>query len=117
MKFACSIYGDEEKLRALTGAAYDALAAESRRFLEELRASGQLLAAERLERSGTARSVRVRDGDVFITDGPFVETKEKLGGFILIEARDADEALRIATKLPPARLGGVEVRPVWTPGA
>jgi hypothetical protein len=77
-----------------------------------LRAAGQLVAAEALQPVGTARTVRVRDGRPLITDGPFAETKEQLAGFYLIDAKDLDEALAIAAKIPPARAGSIEVRPV-----
>lgn len=79
---------------------------------EELRASGKLLAAEPLHAVETATTVRVRNGSVSITDGPFAETKEQLAGFYLIEARDLNEAIQIASAIPPVREGSIEVRPV-----
>jgi hypothetical protein len=79
---------------------------------EGLRQSGRLLAAEPLEPVETATSVRIRNGQLTITDGPFAETKEQLAGFYLVEAADLDEAIQIAAKIPPAREGTIEVRPV-----
>jgi hypothetical protein len=79
---------------------------------ETLRKSGKYLAAEALQPVRTAKSVRVRDGKVTVTDGPFTETKELLAGFYLIDAGDLNEAIEIASKIPPARIGTIEVRPV-----
>jgi hypothetical protein len=81
-------------------------------FGESLRGSGRCIAAEALQPVETATTVRVRDGRASVTDGPFAETKEQLAGFYLIEARDLDEAIRVATQIPPARAGTIEVRPV-----
>ena len=77
------------------------------------RTSGLLIAAEALQPVETATTVRVRNGKVSITDGPFAETKEQLGGFFLIDARDLNDAIQVAAKIPSARLGSIEVRPVW----
>jgi len=107
------IYGEPGRLEAMTASEYEAMVAEARAYLDELTRSGHLVSAERLQRIDTATSIRVRDGRPTVTDGPFVEAKEHLGGFILIEARDLNEALQLAARIPPARLGGVEVRPVW----
>ena len=85
---------------------------EYREFTEELRRDGTLVAADRLLPPDAAVTLRVRNGQVFTTDGPFTETKEHLGGYYLIEARDLNEAIRIAAKIPGAQLGCVEVRPV-----
>jgi hypothetical protein len=79
---------------------------------EGLKARGHLLAAEALQPVARSRTVRVRDGKTSITDGPFAETKEQLAGFYLIDAKDFDEAVEIASRIPPARAGSVEVRPV-----
>lgn len=83
-------------------------------FSEQLAQSKQMLGGERLQPSHTATTVRIRDGEIALTDGPFTETKEQLGGFYLIEAKDLDEATQIAAKIPTARNGCVEVRPIWT---
>jgi hypothetical protein len=81
-------------------------------FTEETRAAGQYIAGEALHRVHTATTVRIRNGQLTTTDGPFAETREQLGGFYLIEARDLNEALRVAARIPSARTGSVEVRPV-----
>ncbi|MGH8495865.1 MAG: YciI family protein [Gammaproteobacteria bacterium] len=86
--------------------------AEYTEFTDDLRASGRLVGSNRLLPAGTAKTVRVRNGKASISDGPFAETKEQLGGYYLIEAGDMDEAVRIAAKIPGARIGCVEVRPV-----
>ena len=87
--------------------------AERRRLiLEMLRQSGRYIAAEALQPVRTAKTVRVRAGKSSVTDGPFTEAKEYLAGFYLVEARDMDDAIEIASKIPPARVGGIEVRPV-----
>jgi len=83
------------------------------RFTEELRASGAFRDAARLREVATATTVRVRDGKTLTTDGPFAETKEQLGGYYLIDVKDLDEAIKWAAKIPSARLGCVEVRPIW----
>ncbi len=105
MKYLCLVYLDEKRLNELPDedcVAYDA----------QIRASGQCLASEALESVHSATTVRVRDAKVSITDGPFAETKEQLTGFYLIEAKDLDEAIRIASNIPPARVGSIEVRPI-----
>jgi hypothetical protein len=113
MKYLCLIYGDEREMYARPAAELDAIAGECVGFDETLREAGQFIACERLQPTHTAATVRLRDGKVSVTDGPFAETKEQLAGFYLIEARDLNEAIRLAAKIPPARLGCVEVRPVW----
>ena len=85
---------------------------ESVQLCHDLQAKGQYLAASPLQPVSTAASVRVRDGRRMVTDGPFAETREQLGGYYLIEARDRDEAVGIAARVPPARVGTVEIRPV-----
>jgi hypothetical protein len=112
VKYLCLIYTDENRLDALSADEHDAVTSECLRYEQRLLQSGHLLAVEALRPTHMATSVRVRDGSVNITDGPFAETKEQLAGFFLIEARDLNDAIRIAAKIPPARLGGVEVRPV-----
>jgi hypothetical protein len=89
-----------------------ALFAEYDQLMEELRAAGTLLGGNRLQSIATATTVRVRDGKVQLTDGPFAETREQLGGFFLVEAGNLDEATRIAARIPGARHGSIEVRPV-----
>ena len=105
MKYLCLVYLDENRLGELPDAdcvAYDA----------SIRASGHCIASEALQSVQTATTVRVRNGRLTITDGPFAETKEQLAGFYLIEARDLNEAIQIAQKIPPARVGSIEVRPI-----
>src|SRR5512144_1241832 len=79
---------------------------------EQIRASGHCIASEALQSVQTATTVRIRNGKVSVTDGPFAETKEQLAGFYMIEARDLNEAIQLASKIPPARVGCVEVRPI-----
>jgi len=103
------IYQDE---KALTEADRTACYEESTRLTHRLRANGQYLAASPLQPTGTATSVRVRGGRPVVTDGPFAETREQLGGYYLIDAKDLDEAISIATQVPMARRGTVEIRPL-----
>jgi hypothetical protein len=105
MKYLCLVYLDEKRLDELPDedcVAYDTA----------IRESGYCLASEALQSVQTSTTVRVRNGKVSVTDGPFAETKEQLAGFYLIEARDLNEAIQIASKIPPARVGSVEVRPI-----
>jgi hypothetical protein len=112
MKYLCLVYADEAKLNAMPQPEVDALIDEVLANNEELQASGHLVLAEALEQVESAITVRVRDGRLSATDGPFAETNEQLGGFVLIEARDLNEAVRIAGQIPGARVGSIEVRPV-----
>jgi hypothetical protein len=112
MKYLCLVYADEARLNVMPQHKVDALIDETTATNEELRASGHLLLAEALEQVEAAVTVRVRDGRLSATAGPFAETVEQLGGFLLIEARDLNEAVRIAGRIPGARLGSIEVRPV-----
>jgi hypothetical protein len=105
MKYLCLVYLEEEKLHAIPDR-------ECMACGNELRERGVLIAAEPLQPVDTATTVRVRQGKVSITDGPFAETKEQLAGFYLIEARDLNEAIQMAARIPPAREGSIEVRPV-----
>lgn len=113
MRYVCLIYNEPARLEAMTPADWQELVSETEAFDAALTRNGQLIACERLASVDTATSVRFRGAKPSVTDGPFTETKEHLGGFLLIEARDLDEATRIAAACPPARLGGIEVRPVW----
>jgi hypothetical protein len=105
MKYLCLVYSEEKKLDDVPVS--DCLACGA-----SLRESGRLVAAEALQPVQTATTVRVRNGKVSITDGPFAETKEQLAGFYLIDARDLNEAIQVASKIPPARVGSIEVRPI-----
>ncbi len=112
MKYLCLIYNEEERLDALSPEQYRAVEAECLAYEESLRKSGNLIAVEALQPVQTATTVRVRNGRASVTDGPYAETREQLGGFYLIDARDLNEAMRIASRIPPARFGSVEVRPI-----
>jgi hypothetical protein len=113
MKYLCMVIVDESKLKAMSKGDSQALDDESLAYDDTLRKSGYFLAAQALESISTAATVRLRNGKTLITDGPFAETKEQVGGFILIEAKDRNEAIQIASKIPVLRLGGaIEVRPV-----
>jgi len=105
MKYLCLVYLEESKLRAVPDS-------ECKAYGDGLRSSGRWLAAEALQSVQTATTVRVRNDKVSVTDGPFAETKEQLAGFYLVDAANEDEALQIAAKIPPARAGSIEVRPV-----
>jgi hypothetical protein len=112
MRYLCLIYLEETKLNALSESDYDALAADSLAYDDELRRSGHFVVSDALQPVESATTLRVRNGHLSITDGPFAETKEQLGGFILIQARDLNEAIHVASRIPPGRLGSIEVRPV-----
>ena len=113
MKYLCLVYEDERTLNAIPAGEHQALVDQALDYMEALRRSGQLVAYDALQSVQAATTVRLDNGKVVTTDGPFAETKEQLGGFILIEASDLDEAIRVASRFPPLRrLGCVEVRPV-----
>ena len=112
MKYLCLVYADEAKLDAIPTRDRQGFVDAAMDYMDTLRQSGHLIASNALQSVHTATTVRVEDGRVVTTDGPFAETKEQLGGFILIEARDLDDAVQVAAKFPPTRLGCVEVRPV-----
>jgi hypothetical protein len=109
MKYILLIYSDEN---AWTESEREKCYAESTQLTQELNANGQFLGASPLDSVATATSVRVRDGKKFVTDGPFAETREQLGGYFLIDAKDLDEAIAIAERIPSARKGTVEIRPI-----
>jgi hypothetical protein len=112
MKYLCMVILDEKRMDALPEGELQSLIDESLDYDDTLRKGGHFLAAQALESVSAATMVRVRNGKVSITDGPFTETNEQIGGFILIEARDLNEAIQLASQIPGGRLGGVEVRPV-----
>lgn len=105
MKYLLLVYANEPDLAVVADEHCVA-------FDTEIRESGHCLASEALEPVATATTVRVRDGRTTVVDGPFAETKEQLAGFYMVEARDLNEAIRIASRIPPARVGSVEVRPI-----
>jgi hypothetical protein len=112
VRYLCLAYEEEEKLNALSQSEWDALRGETLAYVEELHNSARLIIAHALQSVQTAATVRVRGEKLSVTDGPFAETKEQLGGFFLIEARDLSEAIQVASKWPSARLGSIEVRPI-----
>jgi hypothetical protein len=109
MKYMLLVYMGEN---AMNQTEREACYAESAQLCHDLEAKGQYLAASPLHPVATATSVRVRDGKRLVTDGPFAETREQLGGYYLIDAKDLDEAIAIAVRIPPARKGTIEIRPV-----
>jgi hypothetical protein len=112
MKYLCLIYENEKEWEKLPPAESEAFMNEYFAFTNEIQASGKLLGGEALQPTSTATTVKVRNGKVSTTDGPYVETKEQLGGYYVIEANDLNEAIQIASRIPSARWGGVEVRPI-----
>jgi len=112
MKYLCLVYLNEEEWDAQSESEYTALVNDILAYREFLRRSGHLIDARSLQHSHTATTVRVRNGAIAITDGPFAETKEHLGGYLLIEARDLNEAIRLAANMPAAHRGTIEVRPL-----
>jgi hypothetical protein len=110
MKYMCLVYGEERAMQTVDDRECVANG-------EALRRGGHYVAAESLQPVATAATVRVRDGKTTVTDGPFAETKEVVAGFYLIDARDLQEAIQLAAKIPPARVGAIEIRPVRQLGA
>ena len=112
MKYLLLCCHEEKKWDSMSKSECDAVMEETMSYCEALKRSGHLLGAEQLEPIQTAMSVRVRTGKLSVTDGPYAETKEQLGGFFLISARDLNEAIQVASKFPSVRFGTMEVRPV-----
>jgi hypothetical protein len=112
MRYLCLIYDDEKKFAAMPESESNAFMGEYFAFTDGIKTSGHYLAGEALQPVETATTVRVRNGKVGTTDGPFAETKEQLGGFYMIEARDLNDAIKVAAKIPSAKIGSVEVRPI-----
>lgn len=112
MKFMCIAYEEERKLNELSEREWHALRQETLDYVDALRKSGRLLVTHALQSASTASLVKIRGGSLTITDGPFAETKEQIGGFFLVEAADRQEAVQIAAKWPSARIGSIEVRPI-----
>ena len=112
MKYLCLIYDEEKKLQGMSKSEMDALMGEYFSFTTDIRKSGQFLGGNDLQPVANATTVRVRNGKLSTTDGPFAETKEQLGGYYLIEAKDLNEAIQVASRIPSAKLGAIEVRPV-----
>ena len=112
LKYICLVYHDEKKLGALTQAELDALVGDCIAWVEDLNKTGQHVFSAGLQSPKTATTVATRNGKVSVTDGPFAETKEVLGGFTVLAARDLNEAISLAEKLPASRIARIEVRPV-----
>lgn len=114
MQYMLLIYDDERLLANLSPEEGQRMHEQYMRFTDEIRASGHYRAGDALQSVRTATTVRIRDTKTSITDGPFAETREQLGGYYLIDARDLDEALKIAARVPSAHTGSIEVRPLVT---
>jgi len=112
MKYLCLAYEEEKVLNDLSRDAWDALRSETLAYVEILRKSGHLILTNALQRARITATVRVRSGKVSVIDGPYAETKEQPDGVLLIEAKDRDEAVQLASRWPSARLGSIEVRPI-----
>lgn len=112
MKYMLLIHGEEHAWSSLSENDQKAMSAEYGKFTESIQATGNLIAGAQLRPTSSATSVRLRDGKRLVTDGPFAETREQLGGYYLIDAKDLDEAIGIAARIPSARFGTIEVRPV-----
>lgn len=112
MKYLCLVYYSEAEVGQMSPDDWLALNYECVAYGEEIAASGHRLGGSALEPTTTAVTVRVRDGQTTVTDGPFAETREQLAGFYLLDACDIDDAVRTAARIPPARLGSIEIRPV-----
>jgi len=114
MKYLCLIYDEEAKRAGMSKTDGETLMSEYMSFTEAIKKSGHYLGGNPLQPVQTATTVRVRNGKVSATDGPFAETKEQLGGYYLVEARDLNDAVQVASRIPGARSGSVEVRPIMT---
>jgi hypothetical protein len=112
MRYLCLIYSDERQWETMTPADAQVVMGEYMAFTDAIKKSGHYVAGEALKPTTTATSVRMRNGKMSTTDGPFAETKEQLGGYYLIEARDLNDAIQVASRIPSAKVGTVEVRPI-----
>ena len=112
MKYLCLIYDDEKKMESMSQAESDKFMSEYFAFTDDIGKSGHMVHGEALQPVQTATTLRMKNGKVSTTDGPFAETKEQLGGFYLIEAKDLNEAIQVASRIPSIRTGSIEVRPV-----
>jgi hypothetical protein len=113
MKYLLLICSDEDQFATLNQEDGEAMLAEYGVFAEEMAGRGVLAGGERLRPTADATTVKVRSGEVLLSDGPFAETKEQIGGYFLVDCADLDEAIEIAAKIPGARVGSIEVRPIW----
>ena len=112
MRYLCLIYDDEKQWANFSQADQEKGMAEYNAFSEGIRKSGHYRAGEALKPTNTATMVRVRNGKISTTDGPYIETKEQLGGFYLIDAKDLNDAIQVASRIPSAKWGAIEVRPI-----
>ena len=115
MKYLCLVYQDEKQVPNVPKEMFEQGIRDYQAFTAEIKKSGHYIGSNGLKHTDTATTVRVRNGKLSTTDGPFAETKEQLGGYFLIEARDLNDAIQVAARIPSAKWGSVEVRPVWTP--
>jgi hypothetical protein len=113
MQYLLMIYSNEAEYAKIDPAILQKVMGEYQEFTQSIIQSGNFKAGDRLQPVSTATTVRIRDGKTLTTDGPFAETREQLGGYYLIEAKDLDAALAIAARIPGARYGSIEVRPIW----
>jgi len=112
MKYLCLVYQEESKVNEIPESEYNEVVNDTIEYREVLKQSGHYIMSSPLQPVESATTLRVRNGILSITDGPFAETREQLGGFYLIEATDLNDAIRVASKMPPARIGSIEVRPL-----
>ncbi len=112
MRYLCLIYDDESALGRMTKEQGNAMMGDYMAFTEGIKKSGHYIGGNALQRTQTASTVRVRQGKISTTDGPFAETKEQLGGYYLIEAKDLNDAIAVAARIPGSKTGSVEVRPI-----
>ena len=113
MKYLCLIYDSESYWGTMTKSDVDGVMAEYRAFTEDIKGSGHYIGGNRLQPTQTATTIRIRNGKMSTTDGPFAETKEQLGGYYMIEAKDLNDAIQVASRIPSARFGSIEVRPIF----
>jgi hypothetical protein len=115
MQYLLLIYSNEKEIAAMNPAELGSMTAEYMEFTKRIVQAGQFKAGDRLKPTSAATTVRVRSGQVTTTDGPFAETREQLGGYYLVDAKNLDEAIAIAGRIPGAKWGSIEVRPIWPP--
>ena len=115
MQYLLLIYSNEAEIAAMKPALLGSMMGEYTEFTKGIVQSGQFKAGDRLKPTSSATTVRVRNGQVATTDGPFAETREQLGGYYLVDAKNLDEAIAIVARIPGARVGSIEVRPIWPP--
>ena len=113
MRYLCLIYSNEQAEAARSEAEMNEVMAAYGAFTVDIQSRGVMQSGEALHPTSTATTVRVRDGEVLTSDGPFAETKEQLGGFYLVDCKDLDEAIEVASRIPGAQHGSIEVRPIW----